>query len=230
MGLQQLILQFLSLTILVNSKPFEVVQLKSSQGILVEDMGTAATYNSIWKVVTYIIPPQLEDNISYLKQCDDILVDLCKEEKINPLTVCNYWHSIFKQNLNRIEEHLLEINTFVNKSRQKRGLLNIIGRFSKCLFGTMDDADSEKIFKKLNSLGESTKINLDFVEKQLTLIQSNFDELSKPLESLIEDQVSLAKDLEYLKKDVEKNRQITKINEIVLIMVTQTQRIQEVNY
>lgn len=71
------------------------------------------------------------------------------------------------------------------KTRQKRGLINIVGTAQKWLFGTMDENDRQEIIKHLNTIEENDSNAIFNLNKQIK-INSHFNDSIFDLKNIIE--------------------------------------------
>lgn len=84
------------------------------------------------------------------------------------------------------------------KTRHKRGLINIIGTAQKWLFGTMDDNDRQEIIEHLNTIEENDSNAIFNLNKQIK-INSHFNDSIFDLKNIIEtDRRQLAQTYEEL--------------------------------
>lgn len=73
-------------------------------------------------------------------------------------------------------------------TRVKRGLLNIVGRVQKTLFGTLDDTDAESYDKQIEELQSSQNNLLKIVEKQTSILKATSNTFREA--NLMEEQIN----------------------------------------
>lgn len=78
-----------------------------------------------------------------------------------------------------------KLRTLQNPTRQKRGLINIIGTAQNWLFGTMDDKDRQEIFEHLQVIEENNHKAIQNLNKQIK-INDHYNKTLSDLKMLIE--------------------------------------------
>lgn len=78
-----------------------------------------------------------------------------------------------------------KIRTISRSNRQKRGLINAVGRVQNWLFGTMDDSDREEILEHLKITDENNHASINNLNKQIK-INENYNRSLSDLKIIIE--------------------------------------------
>lgn len=114
-----------------------------------------------------------------------------KTALISLLTHTNHLIDITKVKLNNLTPHL----------RTKRGLLNIIGKASKWLFGTLDADDATKYDEALRILQDNQNSVIQQNKLQVSLTKNLIDSYNKTITTLDHNQRHIELRLEYLQKN-----------------------------
>lgn len=234
------LLLFLSAIKLTTATPVEIQPLNSS-GALFENIGDAVIYRSEWTLLTQVRLPQWDETYKFIEYCEKTIQNLCNSLGDRPgESNCKHWANEVKNRILRINDKIEEIDLFTRckGTRRKRGLINLIGSFSKFLFGTMDHEDSEKIYKRLEDLDKSTDSSINIAEHQLTLLKINTNVLGQSLINLTQQHnilVERSNRLNSLITSMLKNHSIeikhihalAEINEVALFMLNELQKLSE---
>lgn len=92
------------------------------------------------------------------------------------------------------------------KHRQKRGLINIMGSGMKALFGTMDDADAQVIFKHLDNLDKNSMQITDQLNKQVIINNNIIKNINETIKHVNDQQKLLT---EYLDNITDRSNNLT---------------------
>lgn len=90
--------------------------------------------------------------------------------------------SIFKTILRNFKELDVKFKSLVPKNRNKRGLVDLLGKTLKVIAGTMDSEDEKEIFNALQNLNEDTTHLIEENNKQVRInreLQEQIENLNK---------------------------------------------------
>lgn len=91
----------------------------------------------------------------------------------------------------RIEEQISQILPMYNMKRSKRGLLNPLGSFIKCITGNMDQTDAENIDQKIRLLQDNqNRLKSDAIN-QITLMESTIDKFQGLISNITHNEIIL---------------------------------------
>lgn len=176
----------------------EVKQIKNP--ILPVSLGKAYISNSQYISMYHI-------NISSLELCIEQSKYLLS--KLN-LTISNEYNKndfmyMTQSKLNQTFDYLklIEQNTLIlyrHKIRNKRGLINIVGKVNKWLFGTMDSDDEERYDSYLKTINQNQQnINNDFRNEQ-TILKEVIDSYDKQMTIITNNQNTILTKLNIIEK------------------------------
>lgn len=194
-------------------KACEIKTLEPS-GMFLEHVGKAYIYQQSWTVVTKLENTGLTSTLKFVESCKESMNTLCStRESLVGDGECHHWESDINFLVKQIKVRNEELDFFFKKqtcSRNRRGLFNFGGWVLNKVFGTMDTEEAEGIYNRLNSLEKHDKEHIDMMQKQITLIKSNFNELSKPIQEMEKEQNRMAAKLNDFVKYVEENMESLK--------------------
>ncbi|XP_025207737.1 uncharacterized protein LOC112603414 [Melanaphis sacchari] len=145
-----------------------------------ENQGSLRLTNSDWKLLIYVKLNNFNERTTNAMKFYNRTLEIC-----NDLTIvyegmfkanCDY----FKLVANGLEQEVSRKRFFMLQSidetdtitRVRRGLINIIGRVQKTLFGTLDDTDAEKYDQQIERLQNSQQNLLKIADKQTSILKA----------------------------------------------------------
>lgn len=175
-------------TVLTHSH-FSYTPLTKELGIYFEQVSTLRLYHSEWNIVTYINITALEEEWVHIQSMVSKADQLCEQIEIARKTIAAnasiYQKQLIsplsiscgpmRQQLTKLLQEVQEYNSEHFHSRQRRGLLNVVGEISKNLFGTISKSDGTMFLEKFHHLFRLGRIRDTITKKQTTLIQSNLN-------------------------------------------------------
>lgn len=168
-------------------QPWEIKPLNPS-GMFLESLGTVYLYHQSWSVITKLENPKWTRALEFVKKCENIMIKICDiREHIIGDGECHHWEHDINLLIHQIYVRIDELEFFFGEehnNRRKRGLINAGGWVLNKVFGTMDSEDAEKIYNKLGTLEKHDIEHFDLIKKQMTLIKSNFEQLTKPIQEM----------------------------------------------
>lgn len=199
-----------------STEPYEYRELRSDLGLYFEEIAEIRFYHEEWRLATYINLTCYEEEYSNLQQMVSSVEQLCHHLSTDNSSI--HHSDIFNvtkdcgpitEEINVIMTEIEEFNSrwFYNKkkigSREKRGLLNIIGEVSKALFGTLSESDAEEYLKEFENLKKSGALRDQILKKQTSIIQSSVNLIQATTEQLEEKNRQLKSQLDSIEYHIE---------------------------
>ena len=164
---------FILLSACVNCAPnYNITSYENS--VIYEDYGNSYLYSEKWTTMHYIDIPDIAKESQFLYEHLYKLQIECKEyvhckdgTSINNLMIQSNLLASKIQTLS-----LLSANT-----RDKRGLINFIGKGLKYLFGNMDADDAQLISDSFDNMYNDSLTTVKLVKKQTTIIKNLISQL-----------------------------------------------------
>lgn len=204
-----------------------------------EKVGTAYTYGDTWTIISKLRLPNFTKIFQFIELSEESISVLC-EKLLNRDHdgICIHWNEEISRKLGLIRLKIEEIRlATTSRHRTRRGLLNLGGRLSKFLFGTMDDEDASRIYEKLEDLEKGNHHHLNMAKQQITLLKTTTDLMGSALTNLTENQNYLVNKInrfneqfiEIVKNQGAEVKQATfksELNELVLFIINQVMTIE----
>ena len=183
-----MILAFLFLILIpVTTPTLTIDTITNENGYSIINMGETEIVQDT-KIILHLI------NIQDLRHTIDAV-----ERNIQFLKLQN--DPIIRKQIETIKAKVRTIGPNPLNTRQKRGLLNVIGKASNYLFGVMDDDDRQNILEHVTELETNNENTINVVNKQIEINQS-FNESIKHFKEIIEtDRIDLSKSFSELKEN-----------------------------
>jgi len=173
---------------MAQTKPYQISKLSKEYGMYFENQGSLRLTNSDWKLLIYVKLDNFnqrtgETMIFYdktIKTCIDLTMvyegmfkTICDNFKLASISL--------EQEVTRKRNYMLQSTDETDTAtRVKRGLVNIVGRVQKTLFGTLDDTDAELYDKQIEKLQTSQNNLLKIVEKQTSIFKATANTFKEP--------------------------------------------------
>lgn len=168
---------------------------QTNPGIFFEKIGTANLIKDDWNIISYFdmtnFKTELDGYKTYLEElqytCDQI-------SKFDPQ--CKQLVLTFSEEIKDLSDRQEQI--FTTTIRNKRGLIDGVGKLSKFMFGTLDAEDAKYYDEEIKKLSKNDQHILNLIKNQTLIVDSTvkilkntesqnsfkFDSLSKKLESV----------------------------------------------
>lgn len=146
---------------------------KTDIGLYFEMLDTIKFSKDTYKLAIYI------DISNYEKKFHEIRIQnqlICNNSKINVSTTCVTYDSIIKHNLMEINKHYNNLKHLKDK-KQKRALLNIIGKFNRFMYGNLNEDDLAEITNKINNNTINMEKTVKIQKKQTIILQSGLNNI-----------------------------------------------------
>ncbi|KAL4153576.1 hypothetical protein QTP88_001409 [Uroleucon formosanum] len=165
---------------LAQTKPYRISRLTQENGMYFENQGPLRLTNSDWKLLIYVkldnFNQRTKDTMDFYKRTLIISNDLTIAYEGMFKTTCDN----FKLTSNSLEREVSRKRFYILQSidetdtvtREKRGLVNLVGRVQKTLFGTLDDTDAELYDRQIEKLQSSQQNLLKIIDKQTSVLKA----------------------------------------------------------
>ncbi|KAL4154100.1 hypothetical protein QTP88_001933 [Uroleucon formosanum] len=165
---------------LAQTKPYRISRLTQENGMYFENQGPLRLTNSDWKLLIYVkldnFNQRTKDTMDFYKRTLIICNDLTIAYEGMFKTTCDN----FKLTSNSLEREVSRKRFYMLQSidetdtvtREKRGLVNLVGRVQKTLFGTLDDTDAELYDRQIEKLQSSQQNLLKIIDKQTSILKA----------------------------------------------------------
>ena len=208
----------------------------TNSGVIFEKISDINFFSKTLKIVTKFDLPEADELTEILLECNKHLKTLCDELlEQNPADLCKPFRAELKWHMTQI----LKQNTKLKEmyGRQKRGLLDIGGKLTKFVLGTMDSEDSNKIYESISTLENGQTKLLQLENQHIAVLKSNFDALSKPIAQLQNETEEIRTKLnqlikrsndqnEFFDRKSQLNQQVNELMSLLLIQCLHINRIQ----
>ena len=206
---------------IISGENFNVQQI-NNDGIFFEKINEINFYTECFNIITKINIPDTDTITKSLIECYNHLKTLCAElTDGNPNDLCKPFMRELKWQTTQIQRQTNKLREMFGR---RRGLINAGGKLSKFIFGTMDSDDEEEIYMKLNRLSDNQGKLLEIQNQQITLIKSNFEEVTRPILQLQTETEEIEKKLNQLidkKNDLERKQnlihQVAELSSLILV-------------
>lgn len=207
----------------------EIIPITTNDGYMIIRTSQQPIIDNYTKILHIVNLTKYTDTLETLYQNFHLLNLNPKETNYQML---NRELSNLQHNLNSL------IPDLYNNKRERRGLVNVIGKAMKFITGTMDNEDSEEIYKHLENLDTNSKQLIDQVNKQVIINDNLIKTLTDMANSVNEQQTKIRSYLSRLENETSKiimmstqskfilemyadimtvNRQVEKLKDIVLL-------------
>ncbi|KAL4153469.1 hypothetical protein QTP88_001302 [Uroleucon formosanum] len=165
---------------LAQTKTYRISRLTQENGMYFENQGPLRLTNSDWKLLIYVkldnFNQRTKDTMDFYKRTLIICNDLTIAKEGMFKTTCDN----FKLTSNSLEREVSRKRLYMLQSidetdtvtREKRGLVNLVGRVQKTLFGTLDDTDAELYDRQIEKLQSSQQNLLKIIDKQTSVLKA----------------------------------------------------------
>ncbi|KAL4153071.1 hypothetical protein QTP88_000904 [Uroleucon formosanum] len=165
---------------LAQTKPYRISRLTQENGMYFENQGPLRLTNSDWKLLIYVkldnFNQRTKDTMDFYKRtlitCNDLTIAY---EGMFKTTCDNFklTSNSLEREVSRKRFYMLQsIDETDTVSREKRGLVNLVGRVQKTLFGTLDDTDAELYDRQIEKLQSSQQNLLKIIDKQTSVLKA----------------------------------------------------------
>lgn len=175
------------------------IQPVSNIGLLYQAAGTLHPVDSEYKLVTFVNISAFENNHNDIVTVHILLQAFCEKYiKENPSTdirsSCEWMESststIFHQ-IEQVQKEILEsIGTDWQPTRSKRGLINMVGRVAKLLFGVCSDEDADFLYGKISELGLTSTSTLNLIAAQTRVVRATISDFNATIAPILQNRRS----------------------------------------
>lgn len=205
----------------------------NNTGIFFEKLNKVNFFNSQLTILTTINLPETRQLTESLINCANNFKIICDEIRIkNPSDLCKPLSKEVEWHIYQVQKDDIKLKERYGK--QKRGLIDVGGKFQKFLFGTMDADDSQKIYKELEKLKDRQANIIKLENQHIAVLQSNFDALSKPITQLQNETFEIEDKLNQIieqNKDIEQkintDHRLTELISLIMVQCLHINKLQE---
>lgn len=185
---------------------FNLTPIYNPAGIYFHTINNLRIYNSHWRFLTYINITNYNEKYNKIGNMIKDFEESCEMSKsleIDSLQqLCSqYNHQAynFLSEISSNKEHVMKIiDQPKNSYRNKRGLINLVGRASNVLFGVCDDTDAEYFYSKIRDLEISNSRVSKLSDAQIQIMQSIISNVNSSLLEINKNEINLADKYSYL--------------------------------
>lgn len=195
------VLALLSILISIHAEDIEITPLKTQ--ILPFKLGNARVITTKHSFIHFVeLAPLINQLGNIARFFQSINQSLARPAPSESNTI--YRNAI--KNLLKHTNHLIEIsrnkvNNLVPHLRSKRGLLNIVGKTSKWLFGTLDSDDAVKYDTALKTLTQNQNSINNEIKLQTSLTKNLIENYNRTITTLDKNQRQIEIRLQYLQEN-----------------------------
>ena len=180
---------------LQQEEEIKITPLQSSMsGIYFDHVGYVYLYPSEWKIVTYVDLLPAKDLWQKTKNQLVSLNEICKQiadKNWYPYTDCKQSLAYFnsqRKTVDRLKDIVSELmnndSPQSGNSRDKRGILNFVGKISSILFGTATEEEIKKNRKNIETLEQEQKEFLRITKDQMLVLKSTLLTMNSTLRNV----------------------------------------------
>ncbi|VVC31266.1 Envelope fusion protein-like, partial [Cinara cedri] len=159
---------------------FNITPIYNPSGIYFHSINNLRVDNSFWRFLTYVNITNYNEKYGKIVNMIKQIGESCKLSQSLEVTsfqrTCGqYKHQTnsFLTEINNNIEHIMRIiESPKDNHREKRGLINAVGRLANVLFGVCDDADAEYFYDRIKDLENSKLRVLQLVDTQTQIMRS----------------------------------------------------------
>ena len=155
---------------------YEMNVYQELPGVYFENLGHATLSNTAWTIIVYVPMHTIDDENSNLEQYVQYIDKTCSRMIVRNWSTCSHFGDIMARKLRQIRNTRKLLSDIAQREdgnrRQKRGLFNFVGEFSKALFGTMDDEDAQFYRDQIKRFEQGTTTLTQLMKQQLMIVKS----------------------------------------------------------
>lgn len=201
------------------AQEIEVTEIPTGNGFVLLRTGDVKLITNYTNIVH---PINIKDYLKALNIVleNDVMKNLSKDPTIIHL-------------VQEIKNKIFELNP---QKREKRGLINLHGKFLKWIGGTMDEDDREEIESKFNTVDKNLNIISDAINNQTTKINVQFElEINKVIATLNEQNSVIdnkMKEMTLISNQMQKSIEMFKTRQLVIenlkFLLTKLEKIEDI--
>ncbi|XP_037929674.1 uncharacterized protein LOC119664210 [Teleopsis dalmanni] len=175
---------------LVLGNSVNVTRFDNNLGIYFESIGLMKVATAEWKMIVYYDLHPYWTEIDSFKNGTKTIKRLCSELQAH--TACTSLYTHFKH----VRDELLQDQTLLYKSRNKRAAINIVGNIAHTLFGVLDSDYAESMSDTINQLNSRDDYAMQLIHNQTSIIDSTINIIKR-------DEVTMQSRMNHLQKQVD---------------------------
>lgn len=190
---------------------FNITPIVNPSGIYFHSVNNLRVHNSYWRFLTYVNITNYDEKYQKINNMINQIGKSCELGKSLEIESVQHTCSQYKYQANNflaeisnnIEHVMRIIEPPKEKDRNKRGLMNIVGRVANVLFGTCDDVDAKYFYDKIRELEISKSRISRLTETQTQIMQSIISNVNSSLLEMEKAQVNLVDKYNYLAHEMQ---------------------------
>lgn len=168
-------------------------------------LGTSKLVYSKHTFLHYIDINPIINQLINIEQCFSLIKNHVNKENVtNHMSYYGLSESTLLRTQFLIDSTQNKLKNLYPHIRTKRGLVNIVGKTSKWLFGTLDSEDGQKYQNAINKLEQNQKGLINEANLQISLSKNLINNYNKTIVSLTTNQQKLEKSLKLFQQTVDK--------------------------
>lgn len=160
--------------IYVTATGFNVRMFADNPGMYYEKLGQVHLETSEWNLITFINVTLYDMKYEQLTKYYYQTMSICSNNKMlewNLSNMCKEFSILTQQTFTKIKKDQLIFKGLLGH-REKRGLMDIVGKGFKVLFGTLDSDDAEEFHQQILKATENENKVKELLEKQTSIVNS----------------------------------------------------------
>lgn len=162
--------------------PYAIEEFENQTSVFYENCGDVRIIGAQWQMVTYVPLENYDKRHDQLLNEINTMTNQCNE-KITEYELCSKFNYILKtmfQEISVQREQMYEsIGRYTTETeikyntKQKRGLVNIIGSAMKTLFGVCDDDCTKETTNQINEIEKTNDRMMHILSSQTTVVKTS---------------------------------------------------------
>lgn len=224
-----LLLVFFSLIPLITCTDYNVTQLDPNTSVYTEEIGTLQYYESYWKIITNVNLGQYQQNAKEIKAKISQMNKLCKVIKtLTQVDHCNKFNSEIKAIEKSLSAQEYIIENFLQtaqQSRNKRSIIDGVGKVFNILFGTLDVDDAQYYDEQISEMSIKQINTINLIQNQTSLVRSSINIIQDKFLNNDKNIQALTYNLNKIEDDVSRICNYTNLNHVELKIFEELQEI-----
>lgn len=167
-----------------HEQPFQALYLSKSPGLYYENLGITRIHSQTWKLVTYLNTSMLTEKLNILQFVLSQTHTICNDHLLETYPTCVTSLNILKKLVPTIREQDNVLKDLIGHPRNRRGLINGLGKIFKILIGTLDSDDAEYYNNAINDLNVGEKDMTSLLKSQSQVVQSTITNFNGTITNL----------------------------------------------
>ncbi|KAK9736120.1 Retrotransposon gag protein [Popillia japonica] len=166
---------------MLDTTGYTVQTMEHTPGLLHQDLGNIHLIKLFCRVISYIDLGNYENQFLLIKENLNEIRQACVHNHFEITLLCDSHVKTLIQTLQSIEQEKNLIHSLVGKNRVKRGYIDVVGKISKTLFGTLTTEDAEQFEPLISDLSQKQIEGMQILKQQTSIIKSTIDSVNSTL-------------------------------------------------